>query len=329
MKNKILTDRLKGHEASIKEFLKVLKQYKKIAIFRHSHPDYDAFGTQLGMEHFIKDNFKDKEVISVGDDHPTLTGRCFRKMDVVEDSWFDDEFLAIVVDCSQSSRIADERFQKAKFIVKIDHHPDVDKYGNLQIVDISMAAAGELLANILFQFGNKYIISKECAENLYKAICGDSGRFLYESTTVHTFEIVKLLMQKGIDLNQTYHEMYDQDLSDLEVTAWVLKNYKITEHGVAYYILHDSDLRALNLPAQRGKENVNVFAHFKGIHAWLSVTEDVEKDEWRVSLRSAEVDIEPIATKYNGGGHSQASGCKLKSLDELDNLLKDLDEMFA
>ena len=71
-----------------------------------------------------------------------------------------------------------------------------------------------------------------------------------------------------------------------------------------------------------------MFAHLDGINAWLSVTEDVKKGNWRVSLRSSGIDISHIAEKYNGGGHAQASGLKLKNLDELKDLLADLDKLF-
>ena len=331
MKNKILSARQESYKKQIKELFRKIKEFDRIVIYRHGHPDYDAFGTQLGLAHFIKNNYPSKEVHCIGDDHVTLTGRCFPKMEVLEHSWFEKPFLAIVVDTSTFDRIStsDEllSYEKASYIVKIDHHPNVDPYGNLQIVDTSMGAAGELVANILLNSGKK--VGKECAINLYKAICGDTGRFLYECTTIHTFEVAKLLIEKGFNITKVYSEMYDQKISDLETTAWILKNYQITEHGVAYYILTDETLKKLDLPPERGKENVNVFAHFEGINAWLSVTEDVKKGEWRVSIRSAAKSIEDVATKYHGGGHAQASGAKLKTFDELPALLKDLDNLFV
>ena len=315
-------------EKEIDATLEAIKKYDRIVVFRHQKPDYDAIGSQLGLVYFLKDNFPKKEVHYVGDDHVSLTGRCFPKMEVLDDAWFEKPFLGIVLDCSVKDRIADERFAKAETLIKIDHHPNVDPYGDIMIVDTSMAAAGELLANILLSFDGDYKIGKESATNLYKAIVGDSGRFLYESTTVHTFRICEILLATGLDLSQVYLEMYNKSLSDLEVQAYILRHYHVTKNGIAYYVLNDETLKRFNLPPERGKDNVNIFAHFDGIHAWLSVTEDVSKGEWRVSIRSEHESIQDIAEKYNGGGHDQASGAKLKSLDELDSLLKDLDEKF-
>lgn len=331
MKNKLIANRLKPFQKEIKLLFKKIEEFDRIVVYRHNKPDYDALGTQLGLVEFLKDNYPNKEIHYVGDDHVSLTGKCFRKMEILDEEWFSKPFLAIFVDTSKADRIGlpteFESFKKATYQIKIDHHPNVDPYGDLQIVDTSMAAAGELVADILVLSGKR--ISKECAAELYKAIVGDSGRFLYESVVDSTFEVSKILISTGLNLSKIYEEMYNQKLSDLEITAYVMKNYHVTPHGVAYYILDDAALQKFNIPPERGKENVNVFAHFDGIHAWCSITEDKKKGEWRVSIRSAKDSIEEVAMRHNGGGHAQASGCKIKSFDEVRDLLNDLDQLFA
>src|SRR5574344_2002173 len=78
--------------------LKYIKKYNRIAVFRHIRPDYDALGSQMAMASFLKDNFADKDIIYVGDDHVSLTPRCFPKMMDVSDEGFKEPFLAIVLD---------------------------------------------------------------------------------------------------------------------------------------------------------------------------------------------------------------------------------------
>ena len=331
MKNKLISNRLKPLQKEIRKFYQKIEEFDRIVVYRHNKPDYDALGTQLGLVEFLKDNYPKKEIHYVGDDHVSLTGRCFRKMEVLEDEWFHKPFLAIFVDTSKADRVGlaseFESFKKASYSIKIDHHPNVDPYGDLQIIDTSMSAAGELVADMLILSDKK--ISKKSATELYKAIVGDSGRFLYDSVVSSTFETAKILLEKGLNLSKIYADMYNQKLSDLEITAYVMKNYRVTPHGVAYYVLDDAALQKFHLPPERGKDNVNVFAHFDGIHAWCSITEDKNKGEWRISIRSAKDSIEEVAMRHNGGGHAQASGCKIKSFDEVKDLLKDLDDLFA
>lgn len=324
----LIKERLHDKLDLIDSFFDLIKKYDRIAIFRHDKPDHDALGSQYGLQSFILDNWPEKEVIVTGDDHVSLSGKCFPKMPITEDSWFDKEFLAIVVDLSTFDRVSDERVSKAKAIVKIDHHPLVDHYGDVEIVDESMSAAGELIASILFSKENKYKISSNTAENLYKAIVGDSGRFLYESTTTHTFLIAQKLLETGFDLNHVYHQIYDNKKSDLQVRTYILKHYKVTPNGVAYYILKDKTLKKFKLEPIQGKENVNLFAHVDGIHAWLSITEDKKKGNWRVSIRSAGTPIDKIAEKFGGGGHAQASAIKAKTFNEVKQFITEIDELF-
>ena len=158
------------YKAQIAGMEKAIRQYDKIAIFRHIMPDFDALGTQLGLYHFIKDNFPEKDIKILGDNHVTFTPRLFPEMDRIPDSWFDEPFLAIIVDVSNKSRIADPRFEKGETIIKVDHHPNVEEFANINVVDTSMAAASELMVALLLNFKHKYVLSEKSASNFYVGI---------------------------------------------------------------------------------------------------------------------------------------------------------------
>ena len=323
---KLIEQKLNKNLKLIDKFFKSIEEFDRIAIFRHEKPDLDALGSQMGLYHFIKDNFPKKEVIYIGDDVVGLSERCFPKMMKVDESWFDKKFLAIILDLSNLDRLAGVA-SKATKVVKIDHHPLVEHFGDIEIVDPSMSAVGEFLASIFFS-QTKYKVCKECASNLYKAIVGDSGRFLYSETSSHTFLVSKLLLDTGFNLQKCYHEMYDEKPNSLLVKKYVLNHYKVTKHGIAYYVLTDRVLKKYGLLPIQGKDNVNVFAHFDGINAWCSITQDKAKGNWRVSIRSAEKPIDALAYKFGGGGHAQASATKLKTFKEVKNFIEALDELF-
>ena len=289
-------------------------------------PDFDALGTQFGLATWIKENFPEKDVKILGDNHVTFTPRgLFPETDKVSDSWFDN-FLAIIVDVGDKKRIADPRFEKAKYTIKLDHHPETDKIFNLAITDTSKAAASELVANMLIGFKD-YSLSELAANYLYIALVGDSGRFQYSSTSPHTFAIATELLKTGINITKIYALMYEKSVDDLNVTKFILNNYKLSPQGVAYYVLKQSDLEELGLTSERGKENVNLFANIKGIKIWCSITEDVTEPCFRISLRSRDYVINGVASEFKGGGHAQASGCQIKDLSELDTFINRLDEL--
>jgi phosphoesterase RecJ-like protein len=319
----------KAHSKSYHSFYAAVRRYDRIAVFRHIKPDYDAMGTQMGLVTFLKDNFPNKEVHFLGDNHVTFTGRLFPETEKLSDTWFDTPFLAIVVDVGDHDRIADPRYAKAKFICKVDHHPCKAEIAKQPILDLDSAAAAEIMTDLLANWKGTHI-SKEAAQYLYIGLVGDSGRFMYSSTTAHTFACAQTLLNTGIDIRTIYLTMYEKKLDDLKVTAYILSHFSVSPHGIAYYLLPAKVQEDLKITPERGKENVNLFSNIEGINAWCSITEDPNPKDWcwRISIRSKMKDISGVAFKWGGGGHAQASGAKIKDLTELDAFISDLDKLF-
>lgn len=312
-----------------KEIIKLIKKYDRIVVFRHIKPDFDALGTQFGLVQWLKDNFPEKEVHYVGDNHVTFTGRLFPESERLNDSWFNEPFLAIVVDVGNKSRIADPRFERASALIKLDHHPKTEDIATVDVTDTSCAAAAELVVAMLLGFGKKYKLTREAAENFYIALVGDSGRFSFSSTTDLTFAIAMHLVKTGFKVNEVIQKMFVKQIEDLEIMTYILTHYTVSPKGVAYYVLDAAVQEKLHITTERGKENVNLFSNIDGIHIWCSITEDTDPKEpcWRISIRSKKVAVNGVATKYGGGGHDQASGAKIETLKELPDFIKDLEDL--
>ena len=324
MKEKTILEKyIKDHKKDFQRALRAIKRYDRIAIFRHIMPDFDALGTQMGLATWIKDNFPNKEVKVLGDNHVTFTPRLYPEMDNLNEDWFKSPFLTIVVDVAASKRIADPRYKKGKFKLVIDHHPGEERVGKLIIRDIEAAAAAEVVVAMLASY------SELAASYFYTALVGDSGRFQYSSTTALTFEVAEYLLNSGINISKIYQKMYQKKVDDLYVTAYVLNNFHISPKGhVAYYTLDLETQERLKITTERGKENVNLFSNIEGIDAWCSITEDKKEPCWRISIRSKEKDISGVANQFEGGGHAQASGAKIKDLNDLEKFIKTIDDLF-
>ena len=213
LNNKII-DFLSPNKRDISRILSAIKRYDRIAVFRHSKPDFDALGSQMGLATWLKDNFPEKEIHVLGDNHVTFTPRLYPEMDRLSEEWFTKPFLAIIVDTANKSRISDPRWKKAKFKIKIDHHPEVEKYGKIQVVKTDACAAAEIVTAILLSFKGNYVMSKEAASYLYSGLAGDSGRFQYSSTSENSFITASLLVAAGIDLSDVYNRMYQKKIDD-------------------------------------------------------------------------------------------------------------------
>ncbi|MCD8194965.1 MAG: bifunctional oligoribonuclease/PAP phosphatase NrnA [Coprobacillus sp.] len=324
----LLPVRERAHKWEYQKIFNAIRDYKRIAIFRHIMPDPDCLGCQIGLKTWIKDNFPDKEVVCLGDTHPTLIPKVFPEMDKPDNSFFEEPFLAIIVDCSNGNRVADPRWKDASLKIKIDHHPDVDQFADIEVVDTDMVANSELTVNMLLSFGSYYDLTKEAATWFYIGVVADSNRFMY-NTSLHTFQIAEVLLDAGVDIQAAYNTLYEKQIDDLKNTAYVLNHFNISKHGVAYYILDAATQEKLNITVERGKDNVNLFQNVEGIGAWCSITEDPKDQCWRVSIRSKSVPINGVASMFEGGGHPNAAGAKLWSLDDLPRLIDELDKLFV
>ena len=125
------------------QILEQIKKYDTIIIHRHMRADPDALGSQVGLKELLQYNFPDKKIKVVGYDLPTLTW--LAKMDEVEDQEFEGA-LAIICDTANTARIDDKRYLNAETIIKIDHHPNDEEYGDLVWVDTTSSSASEMVA---------------------------------------------------------------------------------------------------------------------------------------------------------------------------------------
>ena len=83
------------------KILQKIKEYDKIVIHRHSTPDGDAMGSQLGLKAILRENFPEKQVYAVGDAAKRYSFMDGSVMDTVADEFFDGA-LSIILDCGSS-----------------------------------------------------------------------------------------------------------------------------------------------------------------------------------------------------------------------------------
>ena len=302
--------------------LKTIKDYKKIIIFRHLRPDMDAIGSQYGLSLILKENFEDKEIYVVGD----LKGLTYHaKMDELSDEAFQGA-LGIICDVSVSHMVSDNRYQLVDQLIIIDHHQnDTDiESTNIFYRDPTFSSAAEMIID--FAKTNSLKITQEAATYLFAGMVTDTGRFLYLNNPVQTFKLAAFISQFNPEVQPFYDFLYTETLQKRQ-TKNLFSTFELTPNGVAYR-KNDHDLITKSglefQTVSRGM--VNQMAGIKEVPIWANFTEDVENNVIVGEFRSRGITIVDIAKKYGGGGHNQACGASLKDWQEVDMLIKDLDE---
>lgn len=305
-----------------KKALSLIKKYDRIIIHRHSYPDGDALGSQLGLAALIKDNFKNKEVYVMGDESKRFS---FMNgvMDEIPDEYYKDA-LAIILDCGSSRLISDDRYKTAAKTLRFDHHIYCEAIADLDIVDSSYESACGLIT--MFAKECKLKLSPVSATALYTGMVTDSGRFVFDSVTARTFELAAFLMSQPIDTATLFYNLYAEEFDDIIARADNMHKIKFTPKNVAYiYTAHD------DLPADGDSASVvsrkfiGLMRDIKGVFIWACFTEG--DDGVHTEIRSNRYNINPIAVKYGGGGHRKASGCIVPDKETAMKLLADLDAL--
>ena len=305
-----------------KELLNQINSYNKITIFRHERPDGDAMFSSLALYHFLKDNFKAKQIKVCGYDKFDLITR----NDNVSDKFITDS-LAIALDVSTSNRIDDFRCLAAKYVIKIDHHPQVEKYEDLSIVNTNASSTCELISDILLskEF-NKYRISNIVCKYLYCGIITDTINFRTTNTTSKTLRIASILLEKGnINPAEIIEYLYDVNLSTYKKITEI-RNKLVIKNAFGYIKLNKNDLIKLKMQPHEAKNNIDEIGTIKELNIWAFAVENNGK--WDCSIRSKKpYIINKIASKYNGGGHPNAAAVKHLNASELNSLFKELIEI--
>ena len=303
--------------------LKEIKEYNRIIIHRHSRPDGDALGSQIGLMHILKDNFPEKEVYMVGDAAGHYGFMDDSVMDEVPDEMYADA-LAVILDLSAKHLISDQRCLTAKRTVRMDHHIFVENIAHVEVVDTSYESCCGLVTAFALESGLS--LSPRSAKALYTGMVTDSGRFRYDSTNAQTFRLASKLMEQSFDTNDIYRHLYADDFDKVRLRAQFVLKIRFTDCNVAYIYTTKEELEALNtdtFSVSRGM--VSTMSDIRGVDIWVNFTET--EQGVLCELRSSKYNINPIAVKYGGGGHAKASGATVASKEIAMQMLNDLDAL--
>ena len=305
------------------DIYKLIKEFDNIVVARHVGVDPDALAASCALKNSILLTFPNKCVKVVGASSNRFN--YFGKMDKYDNVL--DNSLLIVVDTPDTRRIDGAlELDKYKKIIKLDHHPLIEKFADIEYVDASASSAAQIVLELINE--TPLLMDKDIAQKIFWGIVSDTNRFMFNNSTYKTFFLVGELLKKyDIDINKSYEPLYLRPMSEIRLEGYVASNLTITENGVGYIKITDDLLQRFKTDAASPGNMISNFNYIDEMLVWIFVTEDVKNENVRVSIRSRGPIINLVAEKYNGGGHKFASGARLKNLDDADPLIKELDKL--
>lgn len=301
------------------EIISKIEEYDTIVIARHIGVDPDALCSQLALRDSIRLTYPNKKVLAIGTGSAKFTqiGKLDR-LEKVKDA------LLIVTDTPDKKRVDSVEFAQFAYKIKIDHHPFVEKFCDLELIKDTATSASEIIMELIDNTG--LLCDKNIAELLYMGLVSDSNRFLFNTCTAQTFELIsKFLSEYEFDLSDVYKKLYMRPLNEVRLEGFISLNMNVTENNLGYVVISNEVINNFEVDSASAGNMVNNFNFIKEILVWCTITEDIKNNQYRISIRSRGPEINKIAEKHNGGGHKFASGVKVKTKEEAMAVMRDLD----
>ena len=304
-----------------KKIYKKIEEFDTIVIARHVGVDPDALASQLALRDSIKLTFPNKKVMAIG----TGSAKFFHigRLDRLEKV---NNALLIIVDTPDKRRVDSVDFSQFAYTIKIDHHPFVEEFCNIEYIEDTASSACEIIMNLILNTDLQ--CDSSIASTLYLGLASDSNRFLFDSCTSNTFGLVSIFLDRyNFELSEVYKKLYMRPMNEVRLEGYIALNMNVTKNGLGYIQITDEVIKQFEVDSASAGNMVNNFNFINEMLVWATLTEDIKNDQIRVSIRSRGPEINQLAEKFNGGGHKFASGAKLKNFDEAMLLMKELDNL--
>jgi len=294
---------------------------RRVLMLGHVHPDADVLGTLLALGLALGER---GWMVTWGGPHPApeflafLPGiERYQRLERVEGPLD----LVVLTDCPNPDRtegLLGEARQAGAQVINIDHHHDNRRYGNVNWVEPTAAAAGEMVYALLVALGAP--ITPAIALNLFTAIHMDTGSFRYSNVTPDTFRVAAALVAAGADPAFVANRLYERRPAQaLRLLGEMLARVQVSDDGRVAWLA----LRAGSVPEAfvEAEDLVNYPRSVASVRVACLLRE--RDDAVKVSLRGkGDVDVSRIAAKFGGGGHPNAAGCSIAG--PLDQVTRDV-----
>lgn len=309
----------------INKIIDKIKEYQNIALFTHILPDGDSLSSSYGLALALKENFPEKNIKVVTDLKYLKKAFPFFKMNKsMFTNSIDESYLSIMGDAALKSRILKyDEFHKGKEKIVFDHHinssnvepaifwhePDYSA-SSIQATEIALAL--------------KDSYKEETALALLFGILTDTGFFRYSFNDAKApyiySKIVSMTTEKA--MNDLFTAMSAKTIKDIEVQKYIFENVKYKKN-VSYVYFDEKFIKKYGYNAIKMK--LNSIANIDKKDVWVFFFQMNGSDvPIKVSIRSANKDINAIANKHMGGGHLRAAGAKAFSKKEMDDIVDEL-----
>ncbi|MCF7733497.1 MAG: DHH family phosphoesterase, partial [Akkermansiaceae bacterium] len=254
--------------ATLEQLGSVLRDHQSFVLLSHVRPDGDAIGSQLALGFslmaagksvrlFNEDGLPDNLAFLPGSDRIELPPADPITADVV-----------IALDTATRPRLGERCLHAVSGIglwLNLDHHISNPGYGDLNFIDPTSPATGEILYELITALDLP--LPDETRDALYVAVSTDTGSFQYPSTTAKTYDMAAALIRRGLDVGALNSNTYDNHpYRRLELLRALLNTLERTTDGmVAYWTMETATRHGLELRPEDSEGLIDILRAIRGV----------------------------------------------------------------
>ena len=301
--------------ASIETLGGIFRDNQIFALMSHIRPDGDAIGSQLGLGLALE--AMGKTVYYWNEDglpenleflpHSKKISRPPHEAPEVD--------VAIALDTATKVRLGESNLRaasRATLWVNIDHHISNPRYADVNFVDATSPATGQIIYEIIKSLDMP--LPEGSRDAIYVAVSTDTGSFQYDSTTARTYRLAADLLDRGLAVGDINAKIYDSHpYRRIELMRTLLNTLELSTDGrVAHWEMLDATRISLGLKPEDSEGLIDLIRAIRGVQVAVFF-EELPDRKIRVSMRSKDrsTNVCEIATLFGGGGHALAAGIRM------------------
>jgi phosphoesterase RecJ-like protein len=306
---------MSSENVSIEALGEIFRQHQTFALMSHMRPDGDAIGSQLGLGlaleaigktvyYWNEDGLPDNLAFLPGSEKISQPPAEAPEIDVV-----------IALDTGTKVRLGENNIRaaaKAALWVNIDHHISNPRYGDVNYIDATSPATGQIVYEIIKSLDLP--LPDGSRDAIYVAVSTDTGSFQYDSTTAATYRMAADLMDRGLAVGDINAKTYDSHpYRRIELMRALLNTLELTSDGkLAHWQMLDQWRIDMALKPEDSEGLIDMIRGIRGVQVAVFF-EELPDGKIRISMRSKDrsVNVCDIATQFGGGGHALAAGIRM------------------
>src|SRR5262245_40755709 len=295
----------------LSQVVQLIEQKSRFMITSHVRPDGDGLGSGLALYWMLTSLGKSADVVLRDRVPPCYTVLPGSESVIVSDEVASQYDAAFIIECSDVDRPGLPNL-KNQFVVNIDHHSTTSPFGDINLIDSTAAAVGEMIYNLCKALGVD--VTKEIAECIYTALLTDTGSFHFSNTTERTLKIASELVRRGVEPARISQALfYSYPFSRVKLLGLVLSSIERDESGKIAWVTVDCETMFEAGASEEDSEGiVNHALSVCDVEA-VAFFKELSEGKYRISLRSkGKTNVAKVAEVFGGGGHRNAAGCRVE-----------------